>query len=88
MEIKELIANMICEFCENHPILTWLLARLIICVCVCTFVGLLFFALVIFFVPFMDDGVSLAVWLWIPLIETACWLLCSIIEYVWQEVIE
>ena len=81
------------KFIDEHPIWTWVLARLIICVCVCTIVVLCIFAIIALATPFVlaeesTSSEAFSVWLWLPLIATAIWMLCSIIGYVWQEVIE
>lgn len=80
--------KMISEFRDNHPVWAWILARLVICTCICAIVGIVFFAVIVIFAPFVVDDVSLAVWFWLPLMATACWLLCSIVGIVWCEVIE
>lgn len=81
-------------FTDEHPFLAWILARLVICICACTIAAMGFFALIAIYAPFVliaeeDAGWgAFAAWLWLPLIATVIWLMCSIIGYVWKELIE
>lgn len=84
--------DMIFEFSEKHPVLTWALSRLAICICGGLIAALGFFALIAACAPFVyiADGAgwgAFATWLWLPLIATVIWLMVSVIRYVWEEVI-
>ncbi len=85
--------DMIYDFIDNHPGWTWILARLVICICGCAIATMCFFALLVLATPFVhiQNGAgweAFATWLWLPLIATAIWVLGSIIILVWDEVIE
>jgi len=85
--------KIICNFCDEHPVWTWILARLVISFCACIIAAVGFFGLIVICIPFVriSEGASweaYAVWLWLPVIVTTIWLMCFIIGYVWVEVIE
>ena len=80
------------KFTDEHPVWTWVLARLIICICGCTIVANVFFAVLVIAVPFVliSNGAgweAFAVWFWLPLIATFVWMMGSVISYVWAEVL-
>lgn len=80
--------EMLNDFTEKHPVWTWVLARFVIAACVCTLVGVGLIALVVAFAPLLtageSDSVGFAVWLWLPVLGTIIWLLCSVIEKVYD----
>lgn len=83
--------EMIQEFADEHPVWTWILARLIVCICGFG-VALSAFSVIIViaapFVIFADTGkTNFQVWLLIPVIALFTWALCSVINYVVQEII-
>ena len=90
MNLEDIISN----FCDEHPIWTGILARLVISICVCTIAALVFFGIIFAFAPFVlifNDGAgaeAFAWWFLIPLIATAIWVLCSVIGIVWEAVVE
>lgn len=89
MNFEEMIEN----FTDNHPVWTWILARLIICECFLVATITVAFAFWAIASPFikLKDGAGLEAfgpWLWLPVCGTFIWLMCSVIGYLWQEFIE
>ena len=90
MNLEDIISN----FCDEHPIWTEILARLVICICACTIAALIFFGIIFTVAPFVlianhGSGIeAFGLWFLNPLIATAVWILGSVIVNVWEAVIE
>lgn len=84
--------EMIYKFADEHPVWTWILARLIICICGFGMILAFLFGFIVLIAPIVifEDGSDpkISVWLWLPFIAMAIWVMWSIIKYVYTEVIE
>ena len=85
--------NMIRRFATDHPIWTWILARLAICTCIFLIVvlGVLGMAVLIAPIALIADGAGLGAfwwWLLVPVIATIIWGVSSVIVFLFVEVIE
>ena len=67
------------EVADNHPILFWLLVRLVISACFTLVVILGLLILVVAIAPL--SGVSVGVWLLIPILVTTFWGCLSLARY-------
>lgn len=82
----------IADFADKHPVWTWVLARVLVSICVCIIAVAVICGAVLVFAPFVlveERGASaFTVWLWLPAIVSIIWIMGSAIRVVWEDFIE
>ena len=73
----------IVKFSEKHPVLKWILARLLIVVCICNIIVVALFTMGLIFGPFLiEEGsglVPFTAWLWVPVLVTIVWIMGEVV---------
>lgn len=82
----------IANFADEHPVWTWVLARVLVSICVCIVAVAALLGAVLFFAPFVlieEHGAgAFKAWLWLPAMVSIIWIMVDFISVVWENFIE
>ena len=82
----------IANFAEEHPVWTWVLARVLVSICGCIIAVAAFLGAFLFFAPLAlieeRGAIAFKAWLWLPAIVSIIWIIGEFISVVWENFIE